>query len=199
MPLIFFISWRSCRRVGQAFSETAAWAVGYLVGTGALLLLHYGGSSLVSANPDDPTAIIAVFTGFAGMWISRYFWKRRGGHLEPVNNPLTNNRWFRAARTIVSPPKKAAPVKRAGTPAKPRPTQTTAQRSTSATPNRQAATSSTSTAPNRPAAKPKTATTTNRTAAKPANANAVKIGRVIGAMLQSNNSQRRPPQRKPPA
>lgn len=186
MPLIFFISWRSCRRVGQAFSETAAWAVGYLAGTGALLALHYGGSSLVSANPDDPTAIIAVFTGFAGMWISRYFWKRRGGHLEPVNNPLTNNRWFRAARTIVTPPKKAAPMKRATTPAKPRPTQTTTQRSTSTTANR-------------PAAKPNAATTTNRASVKPANANAVKVGRVIGAMLQSNNSQRRPPQRKPPA
>jgi hypothetical protein len=186
MPLIFFISWRSCRRVGQAFSETAAWAVGYLVGTGLLLLLHYGGSSLVSANPDDPTAIFAVLTGFAGMWISRYLWKRRGGHLEPVNNPLTNNRWFKAARAIVAPQKKAAPVKRAATPAKPRPAKTTAQpRAT--------------TSAKQPAAKPSQANTAQRPAAKPANPNAVKLGRVIGAMLQSNNNQRRPPQRKPPA
>lgn len=186
MPLIFFISWRSCRRIGQAFSETAAWAIGYMVGTGLLLLLHYGGSDLVSANPDDPSAIIAVLTGFAGMWISRYLWKRRGGHLEPVNNPLTNSRWVRAARTIVSPPKKAAPVKRTTTPTKPRPAQTTTQRNTPP-------------ASNRPAAKTSTTTATKRTAAKPANTNAVKLGRAIGAMMQSNDTQRRPPQRKPPA
>lgn len=193
MPLIFFISWRSCRRVGQAFSETAAWAVGYLAGTGLLLLLHYGGSKLVSANPDDPTAIVAVFTGFIGMWISRKLWRRRGGHLEPVNNPLTNNRWFRAARAIVVPQKKAALVKRAAMPTKPRPAQTAAQRSSSTAPTQPAAKTSTSTATNRPAAK------TSTTAAKSANPNAVKLGRVIGAMLQSNNTQRRPPQRKPPA
>jgi hypothetical protein len=186
MPLIFFISWRSCRRVGQAFSETAAWAIGYLVGTGLLLLLHYGGSSLVSANPDDPTAIFAVLTGFAGMWISRYLWKRRGGHLEPVNNPLTNNRWFRAARSIVAPPKNAAPVKRATTPTKPRPTQTTAKPSAPSSANQ-------------PAAKTSQTGAARRPAAKPANTNAVKLGRVIGAMMQSNNTDRRPPQRKPPA
>jgi len=186
MPLIFFISWRSCRRVGQAFSETAAWAVGYLVGTGLLLLLHYGGSSLVSANPDDPSALVAVLTGFLGMWVSRYLWKRRGGHLEPVHNPLANNRWFRAARAIVVHQRKAAPVKRAATHTKPHPAQTTAQRSTSS-------------AASRPSAKTNTTTATNRSATKPANANAVKLGRVIGAMMQSNNTQRRPPQRKPPA
>jgi hypothetical protein len=186
MPLIFFISWRSCRRVGQAFSETAAWAVGYLVGTGLLLLLHYGGSSLVSANPDDPSAIVAVLTGFVGMWISRYLWKRRGGHLEPVNNPLTNNRWFRAARSMVAPPKKAAPVKRATTPTKPRPAQTTTQRNTASSANR-------------PAAKTNQTSTAQRPATKSANPNAVKLGRVIGAMLQGNDTQRRPPQRKPPA
>jgi cell division septation protein DedD len=182
MPLIFFVSWRSCRRVGQAFSETASWAVGYLVGTGVLLLLHYGGSNLVSANPDDPTALVAVITGFIGMWISRYLWKRRGGHLEPVNNPLTNSRWFRAARAIAAPPKKAAPVKRATTPTKPRPAQTTTQPSTPP-------------ATKRPAAKASAPAPAKRPAAKPTNANAVKLGRVIGAMLQSNDTQRRPPQR----
>lgn len=188
MPLIFFISWRSCRRVGQAFSETAAWAVGYLIGTGVLLMLHYGGSSLVSATPDDPTSIIAVFTGFAGMWISRYFWKRRGGHLEPVKNPLANNRWFRAARSMVSPPKKATPVKRtrATTPTRPRPAQTTTQRSTASSAKR-------------PATQAKQSNAAQRPATKSANPNAVKVGRVIGAMLQGNNAQRRPPQRKPPA
>jgi hypothetical protein len=186
MPLIFFISWRSCRRVGQAFSETAAWALGYLVGTGGLLLLHYGGSSLVSANPDDPTAIIAVLTGFIGMWISRYLWKRRGGHLEPVNNPLTNNRWFRAVRAVVSPQKKSTPVTRTTTPTKSRPAQTTAKTSTPPSASR-------------PAPKTSTTNTSARPAAKSANPNAVKLGRAIGAMLQGNNTQRRPPQRKPPA
>lgn len=189
MPLIFFISWRSCRRIGQAFSETAAWAVGYLVGTGFLLLLHYGGSSLVSANPDDPSAVVAVLTGFIGMWISRYLWKRRGGHLEPVNNPLANNRWFRAARAIVVPQMKSASMKRAATPTKPRPAQTTTQQSTARP------------ATNRSAARPAQTSTTQRPAAKPTNTTAVKLGRAIGAMMQSNNTntQRRPPQRKPPA
>lgn len=168
MPLIYFMSWRSCRRFGQAFSETAAWVVGYLIATGILLALHFGGVGMISATPDDPAAIVAVLGGFVGMGVSRYLWKRRGGHLEPVNNPLANNRWFRAARAIVMPSKN-----------KPK----SGSRPTSASKQRTSTASSTRTP------------TASQTAPKPTSgsgkSSAQRWGRVIGAMMTPPDSQRR--------
>jgi hypothetical protein len=195
MPLIYFMSWKSCRRFGQAFSETASFAVGYFVGTGILLMLHYGGVGLISATPDDPAAVVSVITGFIGMGISRYLWKRRGGHLEPVNNPLANNRYFRAGRAMLFSGKKKSTARQ----------QATVKRTTprAAAPNRVAPTQSTTSAPTTqsttrpPSAANNSATqpTTTRTTATPNKSNAARWGRVIGAMIQTDNSQRRPPPR----
>ncbi len=173
MPLIYFMSWRSCRRFGQAFSETAAWVVGYLIATGFLLTLHFGGVGMITATPDDPASVVAIIGGFIGMGVSRYLWKRRGGHLEPVNNPLANNRWFRAAKAIVVPDKSRSKSKTV-----PR-QQSTVKRSA---PPR----SSTSNIPR----KRTTPATTGQTNKSPAQ----RWGRVLGAMLTPSDSQRRPPQ-----
>jgi hypothetical protein len=173
MPLIYFMSWRSCRRFGQAFSETAAWVIGYLIATGALLALHYGGMGMVKATPDDPAAIVAIIGGFVGMGVSRYLWKRRGGHLEPVKNPLTDNRYFRAARAMVIPAKSKSKTRATTT------RETTHQKQSGTQPANRSAT----------AAKP-AARTTNQTS----KSSAQRWGRVIGAMLTPPDSQRRPPQ-----
>ncbi len=175
MPLIYFMSWKSCRRFGQAFSETASWVFGYLVATGILLALHFGGVGMISATPDDPMAVVCIIGGFMGMGVSRYLWKRRGGHLEPVNNPLANNRYFRAARAIVAPKKKSAKVRPQAQPKRAATTTTTRPKS--------AATTSSTTS--RPAAQ-RASTRSNKSAAQ-------KWGRVVGAMMSPSDSQRRPP------
>ncbi len=175
MPLIYFMSWKSCRRFGQAFSETASWVLGYLVATGILLALHFGGVGMISATPDDPAAVVCIIGGFVGMGVSRYLWKRRGGHLEPVNNPLVNNRYFRAARAVIAPNKKTA---------KPR-TKAPANRTAASTTTPAKQTTTTSKAAPRPAAQ----CTTN----KSNKSSAQKWGRVIGAMMTPSDSQRRPP------
>ncbi len=179
MPLIYFMSWRSCRRFGQAFSETAAWVLGYLIATGILLALHFGGVGLISATPDDPASVFAIIGGFIGMGVSRYLWKRRGGHLEPVNNPLTNNRWFRAARAMVVPTKAKSKSKAA-----PR-QQVAVKRGTVSTPP---ASSTTRPAP------PKQATSRAANPSSAGKSSAQRWGRVLGAMLAPPDSQRRPPQ-----
>ncbi|MCM8747430.1 hypothetical protein NET03_12950 [Thermomicrobium sp. CFH 73360] len=83
VPLIFVLSWRTTRRFGQAFNETVAWVVGYFVTAGVLWLTDFSGLDLVEARPNSPGALIAVLGGFVGMFVSRWRWKRRGGHLEP--------------------------------------------------------------------------------------------------------------------
>jgi hypothetical protein len=129
------------------------------------------------------------------MGISRYLWKRRGGHLEPVNNPLANNRYFRAGRAMLFSGKKKSIARQ----------QATVKRTTprAAAPNRDAPTQPTTSAPTTqsttrpPSAANNSATqpTTTRTAATPNKSNAARWGRVIGAMIQTDNSQRRPPPR----
>ena len=57
-------------------------------------MLHFGGVGMISATPDDPAAVVAILGGFVGMGISRYLWKRRGGHLEPAKNPLDEQSLF---------------------------------------------------------------------------------------------------------
>ncbi|MCX2726343.1 hypothetical protein OO015_02400 [Thermomicrobium sp. 4228-Ro] len=83
VPLIFVLSWRTTRRFGQAFNETVAWVVGYFGTAGILWLADFGGMDLIDTRPNGPGALIAVLGGFAGMLISRWRWKRRGGHLTP--------------------------------------------------------------------------------------------------------------------
>ncbi len=92
IPIIYILSWRTCRNLGQAFQETVAWCAGYLITGGVLLLMSYGNwLDLVSGRPDQPGALIAMLGGFGGMLISRIVWKRRGGHLRQ-----SSNRWIRA-------------------------------------------------------------------------------------------------------
>ena len=172
MPLIYVMSWKSCRRFGQAFSETASWVIGYLITTGLLFALHFGGVGMISATPDDPAAVVALLGGFVGMAISRYLWKRRGGHLEPVKVPFSNSRYLRAARAIVGNTKNSS--RSAPSP------KTPAKQSTTTTVPKPTATASRS-APQR------TATGSSKSSAQ-------KWGRVIGAMLTPPDSQRRPPQ-----
>ncbi len=83
VPLIFALSWRTTRRLGQAFNETVAWVVGYFATAGVLWLADFGGMELIDTRPNGPGALIAVLGGFVGMFVSRWRWKRRGGHLEP--------------------------------------------------------------------------------------------------------------------
>ncbi|WP_448576967.1 hypothetical protein [Thermomicrobium sp.] len=83
VPVIFLLSWRMTRRWGQALNETVAWIVGYLATAGVLWLTDVGGLDLVDTRPNSPGAILAILGGFLGMLVSRWRWKRRGGHLEP--------------------------------------------------------------------------------------------------------------------
>jgi hypothetical protein len=83
VPVIFLLSWRMTRRWGQALNETVAWIVGYLATAGVLWLTDVGGLDLVETRPNSPGAIFAILGGFLGMLVSRWRWKRRGGHLEP--------------------------------------------------------------------------------------------------------------------
>ncbi|MDW7981868.1 MAG: hypothetical protein RMH81_03515 [Thermomicrobium sp.] len=83
VPFIFVLAWRMTRRLGQAFNETVAWIVGYFATAGVLWLVDLGGLELVDTRPSSPGALLAVLGGFIGMAVSRWRWKRRGGHLEP--------------------------------------------------------------------------------------------------------------------
>lgn len=127
VPLIFFMSWRTCRSIGQAISETAAWAAGYLGTAGVIVIANWGNINIIRDRPDSPGSMLALLGGFVGMGISRYLWKRRGGHLN--RKP---NRWLQAAGRSVqamksttgastkasSAARKAAPAKRPGAAAK---------------------------------------------------------------------------------
>jgi hypothetical protein len=93
-PIIYILSWRTCRNLGQVFQETVAWCCGYLITGGVLLLLSYGNwLDLVPGRHDRPGELIVILGGFAGMVISRVVWKRRGGHRKK-----SSNRWVRAQR-----------------------------------------------------------------------------------------------------
>lgn len=173
LPLIYVLSWRSYRRFGQAFSETAAWVAGYLAGTGILLALHAGGVSLITATPDDPMAIFAIIGGFVGMGISRWLWKRRGGHLEPAWNPWVDSRWLRAARAMFKPSKKKRSKKAVAR------SQVTVQRSSSQAVSKPRPTVKTAA----PAARPRTG-----------KSSAERWGRVLGAMMTPSDSHRPPRQ-----
>jgi hypothetical protein len=98
IPLIYVLSWRTSRNYRQAFRETVAWCVGYLAAAGLVLLSNYASSfSSISGLPDNPAALVAIAGGFIGMGISRYRWKRRGGHLQQ-----SSNRWVRALEAMRS-------------------------------------------------------------------------------------------------
>ncbi|MCX7624059.1 MAG: hypothetical protein RMK01_05990 [Thermomicrobium sp.] len=88
VPLVFVLSWRMTRRFGQAFNETVAWVVGYFATAGILWFADFGGIELIDTRPNGPGALLAVLGGFAGMFLSRWRWKRRGGHLEPRRDLL---------------------------------------------------------------------------------------------------------------
>lgn len=143
VPLILLMSWRTCRSLGQAISETAAWAAGYLGTAGVIVIANWGNIDIIRDRPDSPGSALAILGGFVGMGISRYLWKRRGGHLN--RKP---NRWVQAMSRSVqamratpsangkaaAPARKTAPAKRPAatstTPAAKAKSTTTAKRST---------------------------------------------------------------------
>jgi hypothetical protein len=96
IPLVYLMAWRLCRRFDQAFNETVAWSVGYLITAAIIWITDVGGIDILSARPDGPGAVVAYLGGFAGMWLSHYRWKRRGGPLQPARDPVT--RAIRALR-----------------------------------------------------------------------------------------------------
>ncbi|HUZ02947.1 MAG TPA: hypothetical protein VMU89_21605 [Thermomicrobiaceae bacterium] len=101
VPLVYFLSWKSCRSFGQAMSETAAWAFGYLATVGVVLAFHVWHITLVNLAPDNPGSAVALVGGFAGMGISRWLWKRSGGHLrrrQPIPWVRLIGRSFHAMR-----------------------------------------------------------------------------------------------------
>lgn len=108
VPLVFLLSWKTCHRFGQAVNETASWILGYLLTAGFIWLTDIGGVDIISANPIGPGAAVAYSGGFVGMIVSRYRWKRRGGHLQPADDRLS--RAIRAMRT-----KPAAPARSVNT------------------------------------------------------------------------------------
>uniref|UniRef100_A0A831WZR4 Uncharacterized protein n=2 Tax=Thermorudis TaxID=1649508 RepID=A0A831WZR4_9BACT len=114
VPLVFLLSWKTCHRFGQAVNETAAWIIGYLLTAGLIWVTDVGGVDIISANPVGPGAAVAYSGGFAGMIVSRYRWKRRGGHLQPADDRLS--RALRAMRT-----KPATPARPANSPPSPSP------------------------------------------------------------------------------
>lgn len=142
-PLIYFLSWRSCRNLGQAFSETAAWAVGYLLTAGVILAFNWGNVNIIDDRPDGIGSVVALIGGFVAMGVSRWLWKRRGGHLlrrAPVPWMQLAGRTFRAMRATpnAARPRGSAPATAArvnGAANRPRPNGTpSATRSNGTTP-----------------------------------------------------------------
>lgn len=164
VPLVFILSWRTCRRIGQAINETAAWIVGYLLTAGVIWVTDVGGIDVVAANPIGTGAVIAYSGGFVGMLVSRYRWKRRGGHLRPADDRLS-----RAIRAMRTPPATAA---RQGAPSRSAPS-TSSARPTAARP---AASSSTASVGGR-----------NRQAGQSPE---VSIGRALGSAVRSATTRR---------
>lgn len=95
IPLVYFLAWWQTGSLRQALNATIAWIIGFLVSAGALLILDYGGSEMVSATPDSPATAIAILGGFIGMWISNILWRRRGG-----DPPRKHGKWERAVRAM---------------------------------------------------------------------------------------------------
>lgn len=118
VPLIYLLSWRTCRRFGQAFSETAAWIIGYLATAAVIMALNLGNIHIIEAKTFGTGSFVAMGGGFAGMIISRWLWKRRGGHLEPRKEvPWMRliGRTFKAAGSAFSAPQSAAKPSAAAT------------------------------------------------------------------------------------
>jgi hypothetical protein len=101
IPLIYFLGWWQTGSLRQAFNGTIAWIIAFSVIALALMALDVGGFTGLTATPDSPAAAIAILGGFIGMWISNYFWRRRGG--DPPRNP---GKWERAARAMLGMDKK---------------------------------------------------------------------------------------------
>lgn len=177
IPLIYIMSWRTCRRFGQALNETVAWTAGFLITAGIILFLDLGGVGMISTRPTDPGVAVAMIGGFVAMGLSRYLWKRRGGHLQPVNNRWVRS--FSAMRGTDSPKKPAA---------KPRAANTATKATTTAAKPRAATTTTRSTSSARSASANGTKTSSQKKTAQ-RNTTAYKWGRAIGAMLDSDQSK----------
>jgi hypothetical protein len=107
IPLIYFLGWWQTGSLRQAFNGTVAWIIAYAIVAGTLLILDIGGLSGMTATPDSPAAGIAILGGFIGMWISNYFWRRRGG-----DPPRKMGKWERSFRAIIGKDKKKKKKKR---------------------------------------------------------------------------------------
>jgi hypothetical protein len=170
------MSWRTCRRFGQALNETVAWTAGFLITAGIILFLDLGGVGMISTRPTDPGVAVAMIGGFVGMGFSRYLWKRRGGHLQPVNN-----RWTRAfgAMRVEDKPKQSA-AKRSAAGKSPSTAAAAKPRAAAPTTKPTAQARSTSTSGSKTSSQKKTAQR---------NTTAYKWGRAIGAMLDTDQSK----------
>jgi hypothetical protein len=111
IPLVYFLGWWQTGSLRQAFNGTIAWIVAFSICALALLAMDVGGFSGLTATPDSPAAGIAILGGFIGMWVSNYFWRRRGG-----DPPRKAGKWERALRAIVGKDEKKKKKKRPAMP-----------------------------------------------------------------------------------
>lgn len=212
VPLIYYMSWRSYRAWGQAVSETAAWVVGYLATAGLIMLLNWGNFRLISDAPDGPGYVVAVVGGFGAMALSRYLWKRRGGHLNRKEIPWMRltGRAYKAMRGAPKP-RRVKPVRSAASrtaapqsAAQGAATAATTQSHAASMPNGSAGPTTNGA---RPASKPSPSTSTATRAAMVAgrqlgrNQNVRKAAsnrwvrgsaRALGAMLSDDDAKKRP-------
>jgi len=192
VPLILLMSWRTCRSLGQAISETAAWAAGYLGTAGVIVIANWGNIDIIRDRPDSPGSALAILGGFVGMGISRYLWKRRGGHLN--RKP---NRWLQAASRSVQA-MRATPSANGKTPVparKPAPAKQPAATASAPVAQAKSTTAKRSTAPRSGGAIESTARELGRNPnVRKAMSNRWVRGsvRAIGAMLEQPDPKKRP-------
>lgn len=88
-PLIFILAWVKSHSISQSITESAAWCGGYMAVAGVIIALNMGSIHIISEAPDGPGSILPILGGFLFMWVSHVLWRRRGGHLQRREVPLT--------------------------------------------------------------------------------------------------------------
>lgn len=88
-PLIFIVAWVKSHSISQSITESAAWCGGYMAVAGIIIALNLGSIHIISEAPDGPGSILPILGGFLFMWVSHMLWRRRGGHIQRREVPLT--------------------------------------------------------------------------------------------------------------
>lgn len=88
-PLIFIVAWVKSHSISQSITESAAWCGGYMAVAGIIIALNMGSIHIISEAPDGPGSILPILGGFLFMWVSHMLWRRRGGHIQRREVPLT--------------------------------------------------------------------------------------------------------------